>query len=252
MKISVLWMTRKRTDELIFSISSFIHRAKDNSNVEYIVALDPDDNESVRALENIVPMAYCYDVEIKYFTTDKRYGYAELEQYQNKAGELFNGESLFIMNDDLICVSDNWDEEFRKVLEPVTEKPVWIGVAPLNERWKGISTFVGINRKWYEITGRVSGTRATDGYLPIVGDEVGISPVQPDIKLLHLQRGKGQMEYYEDGKKKVIYGLDSDEVAAGYSSKNPVPPKYAFHEGIGKQRIEEDVNKLLKWKEENE
>ena len=45
MKITVMWMTRKRSHELIYSLSSFIHKANDNKNVEYIIALDSDDDE---------------------------------------------------------------------------------------------------------------------------------------------------------------------------------------------------------------
>ena len=249
-----MWPTRKRTSELIFSLSSFIQRAEDNSNVEYIVVIDPDDFETSKALENITPMAYCYDAELTCLTSDKRYGYQELEQYQNQAGKVFSGECFFICNDDLICLSDNWDTEFRKSLKLVKDTPSWIGLSPLNEKWKGNTTFVGINRKWYEITNRISGTRATDGYLPIVAKNTGILPVHPDVKLLHLQRGKNIMEYHDDntGENRVIFGLPNDDTAAGYNSKNPIPPKYEFHEGIGKQRIEEDVTNLLKWKKENE
>ena len=257
MKISLMWPTRDRVPELIFSLSSFIQRAKDNSNIEYIVVVDPDDEETQIALERITPMVYCYGAEIICLMSDKRYGYAELEQYQNRAGEIFSGECLFICNDDLICLSNDWDEEFRKVLKPVIDKPSWIGLSPLNEKWKGSTTFVGINRKWYDVVGRVSGTRATDGYLPLVGEGTKIKPILPNIKLLHLQRGKGAMEYFDgdnwgEGNRKFVHGLSNDETAAGYSSKNPVPPKYEFHEGIGKERLDEDIRKLLEWRSINE
>ena len=35
-KVSVIWMTRKRQIELVFSLKSFIVNADDNTNVEYI------------------------------------------------------------------------------------------------------------------------------------------------------------------------------------------------------------------------
>ena len=56
MKISVMWMTRNRPYELIYSLSSFIIRAKNNSDVEYIVISDPDDVETSDALKKIKPM----------------------------------------------------------------------------------------------------------------------------------------------------------------------------------------------------
>jgi len=253
MKISLMWPTRKRPSELVFSLSSFIQRAKNNSEIEYIVVIDPDDSETMNALEVITPMAYCYDAEIVCLTSDKRYGYEELEEYQNQAGKIFSGECFFICNDDLICVDNDWDEKFRDVLDNKTNTPAWIGISPLNEKWKGNTTFVGVNRKWYEITKRISGTRATDGYIPIVGEKTNITPLLPDIKMLHLQRGKEMMKYNDsDGVEKTIFGLPSDDTAAGFSSKNPKPPKYEFHEGVGQERILEDVKNLLEWRKINE
>jgi len=46
MKISIMWMTRKRSHELIYSLSSFILNAKNNNQIEYIIVTDPDDEES--------------------------------------------------------------------------------------------------------------------------------------------------------------------------------------------------------------
>ena len=73
MKISVMWMTRKRSHELIYSLSSFIHNADDNINVEYIFITDPDDDETPIALEKIVPMAHAHFAELTHVVADKRY-----------------------------------------------------------------------------------------------------------------------------------------------------------------------------------
>ena len=51
-----MWPTRKRPSELVFSLSSFIQRAKNNSEIEYIVVIDPDDSETMNALEVINDM----------------------------------------------------------------------------------------------------------------------------------------------------------------------------------------------------
>ena len=45
-----MWMTRKRSHELIYSMCSFINKATNNQDIEYIVALDPDDNETIHGL----------------------------------------------------------------------------------------------------------------------------------------------------------------------------------------------------------
>ena len=83
MIVSLMWMTRGRPAELIYSLSSFIMNASDNSRVEYIVTIDPDDKESSDSLKKISKMSIVHDAQITILTAGKRYGYQELEQYQN-------------------------------------------------------------------------------------------------------------------------------------------------------------------------
>ena len=45
-------------------------------------------------------------------------------------------------------------------------------------------TFVGINRKWYEVTNRVSGNRATDGYIRDLGKALKLSPLEPKLDII--------------------------------------------------------------------
>lgn len=254
MKISLMWMTRKRSHELVYSLSSFILNAKNNGDIEYIIITDPDDHETVSALEKIVPMCSIYNAEIISCSADKRYGYEELEQYQNLAGKIFTGECLMILNDDVVCINKNWDEELRKTLKTTVAKPAWIGICGANEKWKGATTFVGINRKWYETTGRVSGNRATDGYLMDLGKAANIKPLKPNLEIIHLQRGREAIEFIIDGEKRYVPGLPDDGLG-GYPTKTPKPPKYyhkEFHPNtsetdfvIGKKRFDEDLSKLL-------
>ena len=151
MKISIMWMTRKRSHELVYSMSSFIMKANNNEDIEYLVISDPDDIETFDAVEKIKEM--CFETEIINLTSSKRYGYEELEAYQNDVGKIFSGECLFIMNDDIICLNKGWDDEIRNSLEIHRDFPRWIGLAGINEMWKNTPTFVGINRKWYETFG---------------------------------------------------------------------------------------------------
>ena len=71
-----MWMTRKRSHELIYSLLSFAFNAKDNKNIEYILVLDPDDKETLTALEKITPMASTHGIELTCIIADKRYGYS--------------------------------------------------------------------------------------------------------------------------------------------------------------------------------
>ena len=254
MKISVMWMTRNRPYELIYSLSSFIIRAKNNSDVEYIVISDPDDVETSDALKKIKPMVF--DTDIISLVAPQRYGYEELEMYQNQVGKVFTGECLLIVNDDIICLNENWDEEIRKVLRHQTKIPRWIGLSGVNEKWKGSTTFVGINRKWYEVTNKVSGNRSTDGYISDLGKKLNLDPLRPTVEMLHLQRGKGEINFIWDNKYYTTKGLDDDGLG-GYPTKNPKPPKY-YHDPKaftnkytdfveGKRRFDEDLENLRRY-----
>jgi len=256
MKISVMWMTRKRSHELIYSVCSFLHKATDNSNIEYIFVTDPDDDGTVDALEKIVPMAHANHAELTHITATEHYGYANLEQYQNAAAKVFSGECLICIADDNICIQQGWDDIIRKELLKRQGSPAWIAITPLNEVWKGYATIIGINREWYKKTNRFSGTRATDIYLPDLGKAANIEPIVSNIEILHLQRGRTTMEYQKDGLSHTIHCLPAEEDFGGPQGKNPIMPTFFHkdHEGdpmigtdyeTGKKIFKEDLDNLL-------
>tara|TARA_R100001126_G_C4830462_1_gene151521 strand:- start:430 stop:921 length:492 start_codon:yes stop_codon:yes gene_type:complete len=157
------------------------------------------------------------------------------------------------MNDDVVCLNDDWDEEIRNSLKPHVENARWIGLAGVNENWKGSTTFVGINRKWYEITNRVSGNRATDGYIMTLGKKLGIEPLRPKVEMVHLQRGRETVTFERNNKRYITGGLPDDGLG-GYPTKSPKPPKY-YHDPNeftndytdfveGKKRFDDDFQKL--------
>lgn len=252
-----MWQTRKRSYELLYSLLSFVNRADDNDNVEYIIVTDPDDEETADALDRIHPIMVSMGVNLISIVADSRYGYAELEAYQNIAAKHFTGECLFPMSDDNFCVGNGWDSELRKGLEDRKGEAAIIAVQPLNEEWKGNYTVVGVNRKWYEKTNRFSGNRATDSYLMDLARAIDSTPIYPNIRMLHLQRGKpnGAGTYTEiDGTERTVFGLPAEDDFGGYSSKNPIAPKYyhnpdEFTSDItdfveGKRRFDEDFRNL--------
>ncbi len=259
MKISLMWMTRGRSHELLFSIMSFAERAADVKNIEFIIVTDPDDNDTLDALEKILPMASTHGIEFVNVVADKRYGYAELDAYQNLAAKHFTGECLLSIADDNTCIERDWDVKLREALFKRVGDPSVVKIQPLNEKWKGNHTIVGPNRAWYDKTNRFSGNRATDAYLADLVKAANIDPIYVDIRTLHLQRGKeGAGKYHEDGVDKQVWGLPSDEASGGFYAHR-TPPKY-YHilgsekldgmEGCdtvkGKKRFDEDLTNLLK------
>ena len=132
-----------------------------------------------------------------------------------------------------------WDTEIRKGLEERKGSPAMIAITPTNEIWKGSSTIVGINREWYDKTKRFSGNRATDAYLCDLTKVAKIEPIRPNVKTLHLQRGKDNI------------GTISHN---GVEHKKPVPPKYYHRDDefrndvtnfkVGIERFEQDIRRL--------
>ena len=224
MKISAMWMTRKRSHELIYSVCSFLHKADDNSNIEYIFITDPDDNETVEALEKIAPMAHAHHAELTHITAKERFGYGSLEKYQNTVAKQFTGECLISFADDNICIQQGWDTAIRNELIKRQENPAWLSITPLNEIWKGYPTIVGINRAWYKKTQRFSGTRASDIYISDLGKSANISPMLPKVDTLHLQRGRTTMKYQKDNKNYQIFCLPAEEDFGGIHAKKEIKP----------------------------
>lgn len=256
MKISVMWMTAKRSHELIYSVCSFLHKAVDNANIEYIFITDPDDTETVEALDKIVPMAHAHHAELTHIVAEKKFGYSSLEQYQNAVAKEFTGECLISLADDNICIEHGWDQSLREELLKRQGTPAWIAITPLNEAWKGYPTIVGINREWYKKTNRFSGTRATDIYLSDLGKAANIEPIIPNLETLHLQRGRSTMEYVKDGRVHKIFCLPAEDDFGGYHAKKPIMPTvfHKDHEGdpmigtdyiLGKKIFKEDLDNLL-------
>ena len=244
MKITISFATRGRASELIFCLSSYIINAEDNSNVEYICMVDYDDTETIQAIEKVNPIAYVYGAEIKYYVSDTIHEYKELERYHNKAGQKFTGDCIFLPGDDTFPITKGWDTDIRIALAPYLSEPVWIGIISLNEYWKGYATMAGINRKRYEITNVVTGTRDTDGFLPRVAQLSGAKHIQLSVDFIHLQRGKKEMNYIKDGKSYTIYGLPND-------GKSRMPATYNSAEGEGLQRVQKAANKIKEWMAEN-
>ena len=200
-------------------------------------------------------MAHAHFAELTHIVADKRYGYAELEQYQNLAAKNFTGECMLSYADDNICIDKGWDTEIRKGLEERKGEPALIAITPINELWKGSSTIVGINREWYKKTNRFSGNRATDAYLCDLAAAAKINPIRPDVKTLHLQRGKENTGVVvKNGIEHTVWGLPGEDDFGGYNAEKPIPPKYyhnpkEFTNDVtdfikGKKRFDEDLKKL--------
>ena len=110
-RISVLLPTRGRAELSFRSLKTLWDTVKDPTGVEYLVALDDDDQESIDYYENtVVPYMEEHDIDHQVHVVP-RLGYARLNEYINYLGTQATGKWIMFWNDDAIMESQAWDQE---------------------------------------------------------------------------------------------------------------------------------------------
>ena len=115
-KISVLLATRQRTKLLDKSIDSLLSNVNNTDNVEIMLGIDNDDQETLdfvqsEDFQNKMQVEYNVDVQAVLFD---RLGYKNLHQYMNQLWAQASGEWLMLWNDDAIMETKDWDLEIGK------------------------------------------------------------------------------------------------------------------------------------------
>ena len=187
------WISRERSCELIISILSHITNATDNTNIEYIVAIDNDDIQTIQGLNESSPILQSlYGVKLKILKTD-RFGYHSIYKYHNLVAENFTGECMCTVNDDMFCLTQGWDDEIRKCILPHQNEPLLVYKKGKNEKHKQWPTAHGINRKWYNIASNNQENYAfmhpgMDVWLQRFAKEFKLKIVNPEYEIIHLQK----------------------------------------------------------------
>lgn len=154
MKISVLCPTRKRWQMLRESLTSLDSLADAPSQVEYLLAVDPDDHPE--------PMP----VTVRMWTAPARFGYTQLQEYYNSLAEQAHGEWLFLWNDDTVMHTHGWDtvvvNEKPGLLFPRHNGPMHCNAFPI---WPA---------EWTRVLGHVSLGMFCDSWMQVVGERLGM------------------------------------------------------------------------------
>jgi len=110
-KISVLCATRGRPTMIMESIKSMIDTADDPDGIEFLLAIDDDDQVTIDYVQSdIVPYFEKHDYDL-YAFVQPRLGYARLNEYYNQLAGESHGEWLIVWNDDARMESQGWDTE---------------------------------------------------------------------------------------------------------------------------------------------
>ena len=158
-RISVLLPTRGRGQLSFKSLKTLWDNADTNDGIEYLIAVDDDDTESVEFYnKTIVPYAKEQGIDLRFWAV-KRLGYKKLNEYLNFLGNKSNGHYIMFWNDDAIMETESWDKEidqyrdkFRVLRMPDQSKHPY-------------SLFPIVPRKWMSLLGTISPQAMSDAWI---------------------------------------------------------------------------------------
>ena len=161
--IAVLLPTRGRGKLAERSLLSLIDKAKDNSRIEYRVALDNDDQESLDYFKDvIIPKFEELDINFDVIAIDPL-GYARLNEYVNLLGKMADAEWLFFWNDDAIMNTQGWDDL-------VAEHTGKFRVLRMQEQSQHpYAIFPIVPKDWYHLLGTLSSHQMSDAQISQIG-----------------------------------------------------------------------------------
>lgn len=177
--ISVLMPTRKRTILAEKSIDGLLSKAKDQSSIELLLAVDNDDVETRKWLDT----HYLAKAKSQFKSTVTpiyfdRLGYHQMNKYLNTLASLSKGEWLFFWNDDGNMITNAWEQIiyhynglFALLRAQVVNHPHPFALFPI------------VPRKWYELLGFLSSTCQTDRFIYEVAVKVKVQECLINIPL---------------------------------------------------------------------
>lgn len=177
-RISVLLPTRGRAELSFKSLKTLWNTVKDPIGVEYLVALDDDDQESIDYYETtVVPYMEEHDIDYQVHVVP-RWGYAKLNQYINYLGQQATGQWIMFWNDDAIMESQSWDQEIDKH----TGKFRILRMPDQSEH--PYSIFPIVPHEWKALLGEMSPHQMTDAWVSQIAYLCNIM-VNIPIKVTH-------------------------------------------------------------------
>lgn len=196
-RISVVLPSRKRPEMLAKSLHSLDdHLSGSISDVEILVAYDPDDLETVFAVNHSnFPNAHTW-------RSPGRYGYGGIANYYVPLLEMASGEWVLLWGDDAMMQTRGWDQIVRE--SPPSVLYTKGGFKEMNcfpivhmDIFEAIGRFTGLPAvdTWYDEVGRWSG-RWTETEIEILQDRPDLTGKTPDATYAEGRSGYRTNEYY--------------------------------------------------------
>ena len=195
LKISIGIISRGRPNYLSALIMNWLSLSQYKENIQFVVALDDDDQDSVKAYYDLKPLIKYYGAD-SCLLTEHPTGYINLYKRNNQMLPHYTGDLLLMVCDDQFVFTPAWDKKISDSVNSVYEKQkdasVLVWMCGANNK-KPHPDLYALNRKWLDIAGKYTITAGTDAYVRDVSQDANLSVVKPDVIVYHLQRKFGHL-----------------------------------------------------------
>jgi len=225
--IAVLLPTHKRTERLSRSLFSLIDRAQDLSSIEFLLAIDENDDLAQEYfVDHIQPKLDQLQVNYRAIGFEPL-GYAGLNIYFDTLAGYADADWYFCWSDDAIMETDNWDQRIREC----TGEFRLLKVHAHNEH--PYSIFPIIPAEWRTVTGYLSRHQLIDAEVSQLAYHLDIMKII-DVNVTH--------------DRNELTGAAMDETAnkKRYFEGNPNDSR-DFHYPAFEQRRHQDRQKLVNY-----
>jgi glycosyltransferase involved in cell wall biosynthesis len=220
--ISILSPTRKRPQNITRLVDSIVNTVSNISDVELLVYIDDDDEESIPALQEAAER-----INVNAVQGNKLIG----SQMYNELGKLAQGEIIMFAADDIVFGTKNWDLIVQAEFNKFEDKILFVYG---NDGFQNgrIGTHGFIHRHWVDIVGYVLppqlASSYTDEWVTELAIRAGRNLYLPDLMVEHFHPANGKAPNDETYQKRIEVAGD---IAAYYKNLEP-------------QRVN-DANKLM-------
>lgn len=190
---SILIPTRGKPKSLLEAIDSVYSLASKKSNVEFIVKIDTDDQETIDmvcGIQGVIPL--------RSIISPRGKGYADMHHWLNDMCAIASGDWLYLFNDDARLKTDRWDEMLEDVYiidaRPGTED-VCMFYTPTIDRPEA-KEFMFLRNTVYKLLGHWSLSPYADYWIRTVMGKVGLCYKLPIfVEHLNPQGGNKNVNY---------------------------------------------------------
>jgi hypothetical protein len=109
-RILVKYPTRQRPDLFLKTLEGYIQKASDNTNIQYLISIDNDDNLT----KLVIDSALSLHPNVSVFQGD---GSTKIEACNRDIEKANDWDILLLVSDDMECVADGWDIRIRNDFE---------------------------------------------------------------------------------------------------------------------------------------